>query len=321
MFRLNREELGALSKDSQDAVLELHQTRLKNPGKAVIGSWDFVPEMDILYEAEVPSVGKEKIFYLTDKTIGRARNMNCNAFLGPNNEAVKMTFTKDEVGYLVWRPNTGYWKMCSAVYCIKDKKLYMKVFADDYMAGYIIPDSTDGDKIALIPYSAFSMVTVQHTPAPEHKGTWGRLLEMILEDFPDGFRSDFFYKLTKTKKFAKMKTHDMIEDHLIFANYLSDALQALIFLKTCEVYSMDYVTDNTPTFRRKKGYRPLNYIQVDTTWDRDIDVNNPFPVRGHFVHQPCKVDGKWTHKLIYVEQYMKKGYHRRAKKTIEESNE
>ena len=100
-----------------------------------------------------------------------------------------------------------------------------------------------------------------------------------------------------------------------FQNILCDALQALIFLKTSEVYSKEFVPDSTPAFRRKKGFRPLGYIQVDTTWDMDIDVNTPFPVRGHFVHQPCKVDGEWTRKIIYVEQYMKKGYHRKAKKT------
>ena len=124
------------------------------------------------------------------------------------------------------------------------------------------------------------------------------------------------YKVSKRKDFDKLYTHDMIEDYLIFQDILLTTLQAIIFLRTAEVYSKEYVPDPTPTFKRHKNYKPINYTLVDTTWDMNIDVNNPFPVRGHFKMQPYKKDGEWDKKLIYIESYMKSGYHRRAKKEI-----
>ena len=58
---------------------------------------------------------------------------------------------------------------------------------------------------------------------------------------------------------------------------------------------------------------------LDSTWFREIIRNEGFKVRGHFRLQPCKNDkGEWTHKLIYINEFEKHGYHRRAKITIED---
>lgn len=58
---------------------------------------------------------------------------------------------------------------------------------------------------------------------------------------------------------------------------------------------------------------------LDSTWFREIIRNEGFKVRGHFRLQPCKNDkGEWTHKLIYINEFEKHGYHRRAKMTIED---
>lgn len=315
MERLNRSELGALSAESLNGIIDFDEEK-KRTGKPVIGSYDFVPPISVLYDAQRPTVLNQTVMYLTNKTMKRVRNMNISAFLGPDNDAVKMVFTKDECAYLVFHAEGRSMGTCSAAYCVKDGKIYMKVFSGEYIAGYIIPDRTDGNKICLLPYSIFSLST--YTDRAVSKELWPKvsyLSDLVMKDFPDGRFPTDVSRLTKRKNYEKMKCHDLIEDHMMFQNILCDALQALIFLKTSEVYSKEFVPDSTPTFRRKKGFRPLGYIQVDTTWDMDIDVNTPFPVRGHFVHQPCKVGGEWTRKIIYVEQYMKKGYHRKAKKT------
>lgn len=58
---------------------------------------------------------------------------------------------------------------------------------------------------------------------------------------------------------------------------------------------------------------------LDSTWFREIIRNEGFKVRGHFRLQPCKNDkGEWTRKLIYINEFEKHGYHRRAKMTIED---
>lgn len=60
---------------------------------------------------------------------------------------------------------------------------------------------------------------------------------------------------------------------------------------------------------------------LDSTWFREIIRNEGFKVRGHFRLQPCKNDkGEWTHKLIYINEFEKHGYHRRAKMSIEKES-
>lgn len=56
---------------------------------------------------------------------------------------------------------------------------------------------------------------------------------------------------------------------------------------------------------------------LDSSWFREIVRNEGFTVRGHFRLQPCKDEnGNWTRKIIYIEEFEKHGYHRRAKITI-----
>lgn len=61
------------------------------------------------------------------------------------------------------------------------------------------------------------------------------------------------------------------------------------------------------------GY-PIKYI--DSSWVREIVRLEGFKVSGHFRMQPCKVDGVPTYRLIYINEYEKHGYHRRARKEI-----
>lgn len=62
----------------------------------------------------------------------------------------------------------------------------------------------------------------------------------------------------------------------------------------------------------------IDVTMLDSTWFREIIRNEGFKVRGHFRLQPCKDDnGEWTRKIIYIEEFEKHGYHRRAKMDIE----
>jgi hypothetical protein len=57
---------------------------------------------------------------------------------------------------------------------------------------------------------------------------------------------------------------------------------------------------------------------LDSRWFREIIREEGFKVRGHFRLQPCKDEqGHWTRKLIYINEYEKHGYHRRAKISVE----
>ena len=67
----------------------------------------------------------------------------------------------------------------------------------------------------------------------------------------------------------------------------------------------------------------INELGVDVTlldsrWFREIIRNEGFKVSGHFRLQPCKDEnGEWKRKLIYIKDFEKHGYHRRAQISIE----
>lgn len=62
----------------------------------------------------------------------------------------------------------------------------------------------------------------------------------------------------------------------------------------------------------------VEVTMLDSRWFREIIRNEGFKVRGHFRLQPYKNEhGEWTRKFIYIEEFEKHGYHRRAKMSVE----
>lgn len=54
---------------------------------------------------------------------------------------------------------------------------------------------------------------------------------------------------------------------------------------------------------------------IDSTWFTNLVKSDAFKVRGHFRLQPKKKDGKWTKELIWINDFEKKGYTAKARKT------
>lgn len=98
---------------------------------------------------------------------------------------------------------------------------------------------------------------------------------------------------------------------------LQYALKCFIYVYASNTIKADYIAEGIAPSRNAKGkdVPAKGYIQVDSLWDTEVNVINPFSVRGHFTHQPYG-KGRQLRKLIYIEEYMKTGYHRRATKDI-----
>lgn len=56
----------------------------------------------------------------------------------------------------------------------------------------------------------------------------------------------------------------------------------------------------------------FNITQLDSTWFTNLVKSDAFKVRGHFRLQPKKVEGKWTRELIWINEFQKHGYTRKA---------
>lgn len=135
----------------------------------------------------------------------------------------------------------------------------------------------------------------------------------------DNMRELYFdmKKLSQDERIPWTKREAMA--YLFKYDLLLTALKMFLFLKTASVIQQTYISeDKGRTYERKQG-TVRNYVLVDSTWDSDITVLNPFAVRGHFRHQPKKDErGRWYRDLIYIDAFMKKGYHRRATKVLQD---
>ena len=100
-------------------------------------------------------------------------------------------------------------------------------------------------------------------------------------------------------------------------NYMLYLMDVCIFLKYADVEVVNVfgnqrksLPDKSDVIENKSGVR-IQYI--DSRWLREIIRAEGFKVRGHFRLQPIKnEDGDWTRKLIYINEFEKHGYHRRA---------
>lgn len=116
---------------------------------------------------------------------------------------------------------------------------------------------------------------------------------------------------------------DMRDQEIINCqNYMLYLLNACTFLKYADVEVINVygnqrkqLPDKSDVIENKSGVR-VQYI--DSRWLREIIRLEGFKVRGHFRLQPIKdEDGEWTRKLIYINEFEKHGYHRRALKMLE----
>lgn len=103
-------------------------------------------------------------------------------------------------------------------------------------------------------------------------------------------------------------------------------LDVSLFLKYADVEVINIygnqrktLPDKSDVVENKSGVR-VQYI--DSRWVREIIRTEGFKVRGHFRLQPIKdEEGEWTRKLIYINEFEKHGYHRRALKMLENNTD
>ena len=111
-----------------------------------------------------------------------------------------------------------------------------------------------------------------------------------------------------------LKMQGAINAILLFKKYASVELETIQAGKKKEVKGVE----------RGKVVNDMgiDITMLDSTWFREIIRNEGFKVRGHFRLQPCKNEnGEWTRKIIYIEEFEKHGYHRRAKMEIESATQ
>lgn len=110
-----------------------------------------------------------------------------------------------------------------------------------------------------------------------------------------------------------------------FDSFISTIIAHLIFRKYAEVETKIVF----PTNRKPKEGEYFNktkciFTVLDSKWFTNLVRSEGFKVRGHFRLQPCKNENKeWIKKLIWIEDFEKRGYSHKAKITefVKNTNE
>jgi hypothetical protein len=96
--------------------------------------------------------------------------------------------------------------------------------------------------------------------------------------------------------------------------YMSVVLQVLLFKKYASVEIVES-KGKSKTVQNGTKYlneTDLNIQYLDSKWFTTLVHSEGFKVRGFFRLQPKKKDGEWTKELIWIDEFEKQGYHRKA---------
>ena len=277
-----------------------------------------------------------KVFYFSDATMKRVDNMDTS---GLNTEDFLSICHKTENRNGIVLASENYRRFCFG-YTIGENQIIIGAYRNSkssrisdnsdsvirsMVLGFIIISESG---IEILPSSLLTMMCSTAKGASLNADSRDLpILRGIMREmrkYPDAFNFDEntglceldMKKLSQDERIPWTKSEAMT---FIFKyDLLLTALKMFLFLKTASVIQQTYISeDKGRTYERKQG-TVRNYVLVDSTWDSDITVLNPFSVRGHFRHQPKKDDrGRWYRDLIYIDAFMKKGYHRRATKVLQ----
>jgi hypothetical protein len=109
-----------------------------------------------------------------------------------------------------------------------------------------------------------------------------------------------------------------LEDYNKKFNDTKLCLQAFIFIHFAKIIDTTRISTehDARSFTdriKNKANSTVNIIRVDTLYDENLKVINPFSVSGHYRNQPYG-NGRSETRLIYIDSFMKSGYTRAATK-------
>lgn len=117
----------------------------------------------------------------------------------------------------------------------------------------------------------------------------------------------------------EFKTYNKIKDAVYF--FCNSCILFYLFKHYSSVETKDVAAHKKEYIsgEKKPIYNELDrrILYLDSFWFTELVRSEGFSVRGHFRLQPKKKNGEWTKELIWVDTFLKHGYHRRAQKEIE----
>jgi hypothetical protein len=143
----------------------------------------------------------------------------------------------------------------------------------------------------------------------EYLGNGDSKLKLLVHPYYEEFSS-------QEQKYNGLSKQDL--QMSIFQNYFVMVLVFHLFKKYAEVETKLLQPNDKSRVFNCKYYNDSDYqIQImDSTWFTTLVKSDAFKVRGHFRFQPCGQAFR-DKKLIWIKDFQKEGYTRKAKKELE----
>ena len=128
---------------------------------------------------------------------------------------------------------------------------------------------------------------IPHHPQTTHPDTWG---------------------MVSTDDYSSVKS--------LFQGLYMNYIMILAFMENCETDIITLMPNKKSRINGNKYYNEegkSNVKILDCRWFREICIDSPFAVKGHLRWQPVG-EGRIKKRLIWVDAFEKKGYHRKATK-------
>lgn len=142
----------------------------------------------------------------------------------------------------------------------------------------------------------------------------------IFDFYPNGGLRNMLTSHDNSKDFnfySKVNNSMAIDMGVNYTEYVTYIIMSsLIFKKYASVEIIESKAKSKNTFIGCKylNETDLDIEYLDSKWFTTLTNVNGFKVRGFFRLQPKKKDGEWTKELIWIDDFEKKGYNRKAKK-------
>lgn len=118
-----------------------------------------------------------------------------------------------------------------------------------------------------------------------------------------------YYKDHRNLKNIDQKTLEIVFNNVIMDVIIVDMFRSYAQVETKYLPANSRVKDVNCKYINETDM-PITHL--DSTWFTNLVKSDAFKVRGHFRLQPKKMDGKWTRELIWINEFQKHGYTRKA---------
>jgi len=108
------------------------------------------------------------------------------------------------------------------------------------------------------------------------------------------------------------------KDHQEAVEYSNATADLVLLIEAFKRFAKVEIVDNKARTKiHDQGCKYLNETDLDiqyldSKWFTELVNSKGFKVRGFFRLQPKKKDGEWTKELIWIDEFEKKGYNRKA---------